>query len=70
MGRSWIGHARVINRSIRPADYIRITGRHKNSATKDLRIAQERGFLVASGQTRRKVFLLGTKLAVGAGRPA
>lgn len=59
----------VINRSIRPADYIRITGRHKNTATKDLRIAQERGFLVASGQTRRKVFLLGSKLAIGAGRP-
>jgi Fic family protein len=59
----------VINRSIRPADYIRITGRSKNTATRDLRIAEQRGFLLSSGQTRRKVFLLGPNLAIGVGRP-
>ena len=59
----------VINRSIRPADYMRVTGRSKNSATRDLRIAEERGFLVSSGQTRTKVFLLGSRLTTGVVRP-
>lgn len=59
----------VINRSIRPADYIRITGRHPNTATRDLKVAEERGFLVSTGQTRKKVFLLGPRLVSGVVRP-
>lgn len=59
----------LINRSIRPADYMRVTGRSKNSATRDLRIAEERGFLVSSGQTRTKVFLLGSRLTRPVIRP-
>jgi cell filamentation protein, protein adenylyltransferase len=63
-----LGYA-VINRSIRPADYMRVTGRSKNSATRDLRTAEARGFLVSSGQTRTKVFLVGPRLATAVIRP-
>lgn len=59
----------VINRSIRPADYVRITGRHPNTATRDLRGAEESGFLVATGQTRKRIFLLGPRLSSAATRP-
>jgi Fic family protein len=60
----------VINRSIRPADYIRITGRHPNTTTKDLRIAEREGFLVsAGGQTRSRVFILGPRLTADMPRP-
>lgn len=59
----------VINRSLRAADYIRITGRSKNTTTSDLKVAVTRGFLLPSGKTRTKVFLLGERLAMGAGRP-
>lgn len=52
----------VINRSIRPSDYVRVTGRHPNTATRDLRGAEKAGFLVATGQTRKRVFLLGPNL--------
>jgi Fic family protein len=63
-----LGYA-LINRSIRPADYVRVTGRSKNSATRDLRAAEMRGYLVSSGQTRTKVFLLGPALAGKVRRP-
>jgi Fic family protein len=59
----------VINRSIRPADYVRITGRHPNTATRDLRGAAKSGFLVATGQTRKRIFLLGPSLTTASVRP-
>jgi hypothetical protein len=59
----------VINRSIRPSDYVRITGRHPNTATRDLRGAAKAGFLVATGQTRKRIFLLGPSLSRTPPRP-
>gem|GEM_PF-3992477 len=59
----------LINRSITAAGYIRITGRSKNSATRDLLVAEHQGFLDASGQTRGRVFRLGPRFAAGVIRP-
>ncbi len=51
-----------INRSIRPADYQRITGRSPAAASRDLASAAKAGYLVVSGRTRTRVFLLGERL--------
>lgn len=52
-----------VNRSVRPADYIRITNRTKQSASRDLEIAVQLDYLVATGDTRRRRYLVGPRLA-------
>lgn len=51
-----------INRSIRPADYARITGRVGASASRDLLRAVRRGYLESRGQTRTRRYVLGPLL--------
>jgi len=51
-----------INHSIRPADYIRMTGRPKQSASRDLGIAQRQGFLEGRGESRRRRYVVGERL--------
>lgn len=53
-----------VNRSMRPADYIRITKRTKQSASRDLETAFELDYLVATGDTRRRRYLIGPRLAI------
>lgn len=57
-----------INRSLRPADYTRITGRANASATRDLAVATRLGYLEARGATRMRRYVLGPMLA-GLGEP-
>lgn len=52
-----------INHSIRPADYIRITGRTKQSASRDLGSAEAAGYLEARGESRRRRYVVGPRLA-------
>lgn len=52
-----------INRSLRPADYARITGRGNATATRDLAVASRLGYLEARGATRTRRYLLGPILA-------
>ncbi|HZP95180.1 MAG TPA: Fic family protein [Candidatus Limnocylindria bacterium] len=52
-----------VNGSIRPADYVRITGRTKQSASRDLAAAVKAGHLVASGSTRSRRYRIGPRLA-------
>jgi len=52
-----------INGSLRPADYLRITGRTKQSASRDLGAAVAAGHLVATGTTRSRRYRLGPRLA-------
>lgn len=60
-----------INRSLRPADYIRITGRTKQSASGDLQAAVKLRYLVARGETKRRRYLLGPAFgAIGMEAPA
>lgn len=51
-----------INHSIRPADYIRITGRAKQSASRDLAIAERAGYLAGRGESRRRRYVVGPEL--------
>lgn len=51
-----------INRSVRPADYIEITGRTKQSATRDFSIATGLGYLVPTGETKARRYLIGPRL--------
>lgn len=51
-----------INHSIRPADYIRMTGRPKQSASRDLATAQKAGFLEGTGESRRRRYVVGPRL--------
>lgn len=51
-----------INRSIRSGDYQRATGRSTAAASRDLRAAVQAGYLLPSGKTRARVFLLGERL--------
>ena len=51
-----------INHSIRPADYIRITGRPKQSASRDLAIAERAGYLEGRGESRRRRYVVGPAL--------
>jgi Fic family protein len=51
-----------INRSIRPGDYRRVTGRSPAASSRDLASAAGAGYLVVSGRTRARVFLLGQRL--------
>jgi len=52
-----------VNGSIRPADYMRVTGRTKQSASRDLAAAVAAGHLVATGSTRTRRYRLGSRLA-------
>lgn len=52
-----------INRSIRPADYARITGRSAAAATRDLSLVARLGYLQARGATRTRRYLIGPALA-------
>lgn len=52
-----------INGSLRPSDYIRISGRTKQSASRDLAASVAAGYLVATGSTRTRRYRLGERLA-------
>jgi len=54
-----------INRSIRPGDYQRLTGRSPAATSRDLAAAVQAGYLVAAGQTRARLFVLGERLLAG-----
>jgi hypothetical protein len=51
-----------VNGNIRPADYTRITGRSGPGASRDLQLAVSLGYLVPTGQTRTRRYLVGPKL--------
>lgn len=51
-----------INGSVRPADYLRITGTSHQNATRDFQRVAERGYLVPQGATRRRRYLVGERL--------
>lgn len=51
-----------INGSIRPADYIRITGTTHQNATRDFRQVVESGYLTPQGATRRRRYLVAERL--------
>jgi hypothetical protein len=51
-----------VNRHIRPRDYIRLTGRSAQNTTRDLDIAIRGGWLVATGATRARYYVLGPRL--------
>lgn len=51
-----------VNRHLRAADYIRLTGRSAQSTTRDLAAAVEGGWLVATGAKRGRYYVLGPKL--------
>jgi Fic family protein len=61
-----------LNRSLRAADYRRITGRTPASTTRDLAAASTLGYLVAEGSTRDRWYRLGPRLleAPSPGEPA
>jgi Fic family protein len=51
-----------VNRHIRPADYISLTGRSSQSTTRHLGQAVQGGWLMATGKTRGRYYVLGPKL--------
>ena len=51
-----------INGSLRPSDYIRISGRTKQSASRDLASAVAADYLVPTGSTRTRRYRLGQRL--------
>jgi Fic family protein len=51
-----------VNRHIRAGDYIRLTGRAPQSATRDLARAVADGWLLATGEKRGRYYVLGPKL--------
>jgi hypothetical protein len=51
-----------VNRHIRAGDYIRLTGRSPQSATRDLTGAVDGGWLRATGEKRGRFYVLGPKL--------
>ena len=51
-----------VNRSVRPGDYQRLSGRSPASASRDLAAGVHAGYLVPSGRTRARVFLPGPRL--------
>ena len=52
-----------INRSLRPSDYIQITKRTAPSASRDLDVAARLGYLVPTGESRARRYLVGPRLA-------
>ena len=53
-----------VNRSLRAADYIRITGRSPQSTTRDLAAAVAAGFLLPTGEGRWRRYGLGPRLSM------
>ena len=51
-----------INGSIRPADYIRITGASSQNATRDFNAVVARSYLVPHGATKRRRYVIGERL--------
>ncbi|MHB8400242.1 MAG: Fic family protein [Candidatus Limnocylindrales bacterium] len=51
-----------INRHMRAADYIRLTGRSPQTTTRDLAAAVDGGWLIATGERRGRYYVLGPKL--------
>ena len=51
-----------VNRHMRAADYIRLTGRSPQSTTRDLNAAVEEGWLRATGEKRGRYYVLGPRL--------
>jgi len=51
-----------VNGNIRPADYMRITGRNGPGTSRDLQLAVRLGYLEPTGQTRTRRYLVGPKL--------
>jgi len=51
-----------INRSMRPADYIHITARTKQSAARDLALATRLGYLLPIGETKARRYVVGSRL--------
>jgi len=51
-----------INRSLRPADYQRVTGRGPASASRDLATAERLGYIVGEGAASARWYRLGPKL--------
>lgn len=56
-----------VNRSLRAADYIRITGRSPQSTTRDLAAAVAGGFLAPTGEGRWRRYVLGPRLSMMTG---
>jgi Fic family protein len=52
-----------VNHSIRPSDYMRLTGRSAAAATRDLQAAVSHGYLDARGSTRTRRYVVGRNLA-------
>jgi Fic family protein len=51
-----------VNRHVRAADYIRLTGRSPQTTTRDLAAAVQGGWLIATGEKRGRYYVLGPKL--------
>lgn len=51
-----------VNRHMRAGDYIRLTGRSAQTTTRELAVAVEGGWLVATGDRRGRYYVLGPKL--------
>ena len=51
-----------INRSLRPADYQRVTGRGPAAASRDLASAERLGYIVGEGAASARWHRLGSKL--------
>lgn len=51
-----------VNGNVRPQDYMRITGRERTGASRDLQLAVRLGYLEPTGRTRTRRYLLGAKL--------
>jgi len=61
-----------INRSLRPADYRRVTGRSAYATSRDLATAEKLGYVVGEGASSARWYRLGPKLleTPAAGEPA
>jgi Fic family protein len=51
-----------VNRHLRPADYIRLSGRSPQSTTRDMTRAVQGGWLLATGERRGRYYVLGPRL--------
>jgi hypothetical protein len=51
-----------VNHRIRAADYIRLTGRNAQAATRDFTIAVKGGWLLATGKKRGRYYVPGPRL--------
>jgi hypothetical protein len=51
-----------VNRHMRAGDYIRLTGRSPQTTTRELAVAVDGGWLVATGDKRGRYYVLGPRL--------